>query len=105
MLFKDLSVRHKAAAIEHFVSILVGHIISGSLHVSGRNQSLQSRIDLALGKAEQDKTPWHAASFIRDDEYIMKELHLLAEAQASEAEYDLSGDNHLFISRVNRKIS
>ncbi len=90
--FDDLTEKQQAAAEQHFLGILLEHVVSGAVRFNDEmNQDdLQARIDMALDHAERNQTPWFGGEYIL--EVAREDLEGMARCDAEDAIYLETGE-------------
>jgi len=95
--FEQLTEAEKAKAVEIALTDLVGAVIEGSIRFNDTLDAddLQGRIDAAMGQADARQTPWFAAEYLRDDDYVWTTLTGMAQVSAEDAEYRTADDPYV----------
>jgi len=86
--FKQLNTAEKATAEEKTLSELLTAILEGlRFNDELNNDDLQERIDSALEKADDMRTPWFAHEFLMEDPYVKEMLEGMAQIDAENCFY------------------
>ena len=90
--FSELTEEQQARAIEKAMIMLLEALLEGSIRFSDdlNHDNLQARIDEAVIKAENMRTPWFAHEYIMDT--CCEEIMGMARCDAEEAFYTEPGE-------------
>lgn len=86
--YNELNKEEQKKAVSHFLNNLIEAICNGlSFNDELNGDNLQQRINIALSKAEQNKTPWFASEYLMEDKKIKEALEGMAQCDAENSFY------------------
>lgn len=87
--YDQLSAEQQQAARNQALDELLEAVISGAIRFNdeANHDDLQARIDRALERADEMRTPWFASSYLLDDERVREDLEGMARVDAEDAYY------------------
>ena len=89
--YNELTPEQQEAEVEHEVKSLLESLCEGLRFDDKKNgDDFQQRVDKAIEKAEEMRTPWFAHEYIMDDPYCKETITLMAKSSAEDAMYDRS---------------
>lgn len=93
--FEELNEAEQKAALEYCTNKIYESVIEGGLRFNDKlnEDDLQARIDKAVEKAEEMRTPWFAGEYLNDDEYVKTMLSGMAQSRAEDAIYAEPGED------------
>jgi hypothetical protein len=91
--YDDLTESKKAEAIERCIVKGIRFVMDGGrLDDAANGNDLRARMDAAMKKAEDMKTPWYAVAYMMDDEVLKRHFMLLGKSVAESAYYPEHGE-------------
>ena len=102
MKFDDLSMVDKRRSIKYFMNKLINRLVGREITFDDKanKDDFQARVDAAIEKAEDNRTPWFAGEYMLEDSYLEEMIYAMARSDAKSAIYLHDDDEDINVVRL-----